>query len=132
MGQARIKIDIVDTIAVITLSGPIQADEIIKTLDSLFQKAEYVSGCSVWDFRKAQGESTFNEIRKIAQFAGEHRGSRPEGRVALVVSSELHFGLSRIYQALTEGLPFHIEIFKSFGQALSWAKASDSESLSTL
>lgn len=132
MKRENIKIEIIDSIALITLSGTIHAETIINTLGELFGNSDYVSGCSIWDFRKAEGESTFDEIRKIAKFAGEHRGKRPVGRVALIVSSELHFGLSRIYQVLTENLPFHLEIFKSFEQAREWVMSADTRSTPVL
>jgi hypothetical protein len=129
MKTNKIHIEFLDTIAIITLRGKIKADEIIDTLGVLFKNPDYVSGCSIWDFSRALGESSYNEIRKIAQFASHNRGERPRGRVAIIVKSILHFGLSRIYQSLTDNSPFDLEIFRSFDKALTWIKTAQSKAL---
>ena len=129
MKSDKVRIEFIDSIAVVTLRGKIKADEIIDTLGLLFKNPNYVSGCSIWDFSQALGETSYGEIRKIAQFVAHNRGNRFSGRVAVIVKSILHFGLTRIYQSLTDNSSFDLEIFRSYEKALEWVKAVQSNSL---
>lgn len=68
------------------------------------------------------GASTFtgtpDEIRRLA----EELPFRPGARRAYVVSSDLHFGLSRLAQAHAERKGVHIEVFRDRVAALDWLR----------
>ena len=77
----------------------------------------------VWDMRGCAVDSGVNSesIALLVEFLKElHVPDLYHKKSAIVVESELEYGISRIYQALTEALPFETEIFYSEEEATAW------------
>jgi hypothetical protein len=57
------------------------------------------------------------------------KGHLPDSctRRAIVVSSELDFGLARMFQALADDRRLNYGVFKDFDKALAWATGNQSE-----
>lgn len=63
------------------------------------------------------------EIRKMAEFIASH-ADRIGGRVAVVAPSDVHFGLSRIGAARSEGIGVDAGVFRTTAEGLEWLKGS--------
>jgi len=77
----------------------------------------------LWDFRNIRGKRlSSGDLRLIIEHLGRYRDRRPPGKTALVSSTELDFGLSRMSGSLadSEELPWKIQAFSSFAEAESW------------
>ena len=91
----------------------IHADPRFQTLNDLWD----LRNCSADDLNYGQVQNIFAHIRS--------RGFREHKRSAIVVTDEHHFGLSRIYQALSDnevGADLSIGIFRDLEAALSWIR----------
>lgn len=78
----------------------------------------------MWDLRKLKFSSLFkntNELRKIFNFVKENESNYGKGfKMAIVTSSDLVFGIARMYEMISEGLPFERMVFRDYEDALSW------------
>lgn len=77
----------------------------------------------IWDTRGCKVDSAVNSesIALIVEFIKElHAPGLYHKKSAIIVENELEYGISRIYQALTEYLPFETEIFYSEEEAKEW------------
>ncbi|RJP80875.1 MAG: hypothetical protein C4522_06625 [Desulfobacteraceae bacterium] len=77
----------------------------------------------IWDTRGCMPDEKLNNpsIDRIIGFIKSlHFPDRYHRKTALIVDSDLAYGISRIYQALSEELPFEIEIFRDDQQAREW------------
>jgi len=78
----------------------------------------------VWDLN---GVSELNissdEVREIASFNPRYENlSRINGKTAIVAPKDLTFGISRMFQAMSEYVdaPFTVMIFRTMGEAQEW------------
>ncbi len=66
------------------------------------------------------------EIRQVAEYLGPY-AKRIGGRCAIVASRDLHFGLSRMGSAYTEGVGVETAVFRDASSALEWLGVSPSQ-----
>ncbi|UCF64357.1 MAG: hypothetical protein JSW33_00595 [bacterium] len=108
---------------VMTASGNIGSKEIVKALQRTLTDPDFKKGMDIlWDFQ-AVNESLVDtqEILDIVTFIKNHQDTRGSNyRVALVVSRDLDYGLARMYEAYSQGLPCQIQIFKNLNAAKNW------------
>ena len=104
-----------------TLEGEISGADIITTIE------EYYYGEAtqdvIWDYSNAQLQNCKDEsIKAIVKVANRYADRRPGGRSALVLPSDLKFGLGRVYEALAEAANSVIvtKSFRSLQEARDW------------
>jgi hypothetical protein len=59
------------------------------------------------------------EIRQVAEFLGPYR-ERIGGRVAVIAARDVHFGISSMGRAYSEGVGIEAAIFRDAKAALEW------------
>jgi hypothetical protein len=64
------------------------------------------------------------EIRHVAEYLGPYR-ERIRGRCAVVVSTDLHFGLSRMGSAYSENVGVDARVFRSTDEAVDWLRGRE-------
>ena len=77
----------------------------------------------IWDVRGCIPDQKLNSesIGRLVEYIKElHSPELYHEKSALVVDSELGYGISRIYQTLAGELPFQIKIFEDDQQAREW------------
>ena len=77
----------------------------------------------IWDLRALTGmRLSTEEIAKIIAYIKKYQSVRPKGKTALVTSTDVDFGLSRMSEMLAEGekVPWSIRAFRSMAQAMQW------------
>ena len=79
----------------------------------------------LWDFRSIEGNRiTIEELNKIIVFIKRRESKRPHGKTALVSTTDLDFGLSRMSQTYADihNVPWQIRAFRSMDEAIKWIK----------
>lgn len=73
------------------------------------------------------GKPSYNELKDIVRFTKQHEALRRSGKTALVVSTDLAFGLGRMYDALAEieNLSHSVKVFRSMDEAIKWLKGDE-------
>jgi len=77
----------------------------------------------LWDFTKMEEVNiSSDEVKDIIQYTKAHADKRTEGRTALVVDTELKYGLSRMASTLAEieDTPWEIKVFENMDAAMAW------------
>jgi len=110
-------------------SGTIGADVILKAFQDLYDDADYSHTLhSLWDFRNCTSDLSSEDLRRILHYEQTILSGPGAGKVALVVGSNLDFGLARMYHMLSEQkIDRLFMVFRDYNQALKWIEESDNE-----
>jgi hypothetical protein len=107
------------------LTGELTLDEILNALQS-FWEAHTLTLNLLWDARSAKmSQLKSEEAAKITGFIGQYKHlfeERIGGKAAIVASSNLQYGLSRILGTFyeMEGFPTQLKIFRIMNEAIKW------------
>ena len=77
----------------------------------------------IWDFTEVdEVDISNNELHAIVRYTKMQSTRRQKGRTALVVNTELKYGLSRMASifAEIENTPWAMEVFKNMDEAIAW------------
>jgi hypothetical protein len=64
------------------------------------------------------------QIRLVAERLGEFK-DRIGRRCAVLATSDVNFGLSRLGAVYSEGVGVHVQVFRDRAEALAWLRAGD-------
>jgi hypothetical protein len=124
------QVDKTKELTIYTLSGELTLDEILDALKS-FWEAHTLTLNLLWDARSAKlSQLKSEEVTKITGFIGQymHRfKERKGGKAAIVASSNLQYGLSRILGTFyeMEGFPTQLKVFRTMDEAIEWFDQDD-------
>ncbi len=113
-------------IRITTITGKISFDDLVAALSKIYSNPEQSKlPNSVWDLRQADVSSfTNNQIQNLVSFVTSQWELKPNLRSAIVVGSDLNYGLSNIYQKILEySSPIYVRVFKDYDKALAWLKS---------
>jgi hypothetical protein len=103
-------------------SGTVTAEEILHKI-AVYYLTETPAQKILWDFTAAAVKDISREdLRRIARTGKEYAVRRKGGRTALVFSTEVEYGLGRMFEAfaIIEEFPFEIRSFRSIESAGQW------------
>ena len=82
--------------------GVIDVRELTEYLKEIYNFSDFDSGMSVlWDLQEADFSSVSKEdVRSLMEYVGKQWGKGGKSKAALVVSHDLDYGLSRMYQIM--------------------------------
>ena len=114
-------------LATFTLTGAVSLEEVRAALQSFYGGTEIPPNV-LWDCRNSDpADLSADEVRRIVEQLGRHEdrfSARQGGKTAVVVPSDLSFGLARMAQILAESskepLPFEVRVFRDMEDAERW------------
>ncbi len=123
-------IDKDNNLIVHTVKGVLSLDDVRLKVESLLDDANFVKGMDViWDINKA--EMTHVEIEDILgliKFMMENVIRRGTGfKLAIVASTDLGFGLAKMFTGYGQVLPFAKNVFRTLDEGLAWINESAPE-----
>ncbi|MBU0768680.1 MAG: hypothetical protein KJ687_06290 [Proteobacteria bacterium] len=110
-------------------TGEISSTDIIRVIESFYK--ENPTKNIIWNFRDADTDAllslSYNELKDIVRFTKQHEALRRSGKTALVVSTDLAFGLGRMYDTLAEieNLSHSVKVFRSMDEAIKWLEGDE-------
>ena len=109
-------------IVTITANGEMLFDDIRSAIESLcLNKCLHQEFKILWDFRKATVSSiSGEEIQKIVSIVKLKREAIGANKIALLVAQDVDFGISNMFLAYGDNLPFRMAVFRDFNEAISW------------
>ena len=119
------QVDKTKNLTIYTLTGELTVDDIQNAIKS-FYKAPELTLKGLWDARSAKlTDLKSSDMESIAVFIGQFRNrfeERKGGKSAVVASSDLQYGLSRILGTLydIEDFPTQLKIFRIMDGAMEW------------
>ena len=119
------QVDKSKNLTIYTLTGELTIDEIHEALKSFWEAHELTLNL-LWDARSAIVTNLkSSDIESIATFISQYRDrfeERKDGKAAIVASTDLQYGLSRIVEALyeIEDFPTNLQAFRTIEEAIQW------------
>ena len=116
-----LSIDEEKNIAYIKLSGVLSSKAIIDAFDLAVADKRYKDGMGrLWDFRDADLSSLESEtVISMAQYSSKYPSGINDVKVAFLVSREIEYGLSRMFQMTSESKT-PIQVFRVLDEAEKW------------
>lgn len=108
-------------LTIYTVSGEASLGDVITVLKNVDQN-ELTKNC-IWDFRGGTASCfSAEDVKTLARFSAQYCTRRNGGKTAVVVSSNLDFGLARMYQAHAENLAKDVAvgIFRDWQRCFAW------------
>ena len=105
------------------VQGAIDLDQLTTYLGGIYSASTSAASMhSLWDLRDADFNSVSAEVvQSVMEFVSARWGVEGGYKAALVVSADLDYGLSRMYQMLMDGASAStVEIFKDINLAEQW------------
>ena len=100
-------------------------DVILSMLKELYSLEAYRSEktAGLWDFRGCTSDLNYKKIEQIKQYITDHYDpSWSHTITAIVADRDLIYGLSRMYEIITEHIPTKVNIFRDMEEAQNWLK----------
>ncbi len=118
----EIQVDESRELIVLYCTGNLSKDNLESALTDHYQ--ENPGRKTLWDLRQARlnltGPETEELARSITPLATENEHLHPGGKTAYLVSTDLDFGLARMYQSYSAESPAVLHIFRKWEEAISW------------
>ena len=121
MAEITKHIDPVNDLTSYTVRGKLSAEEVKQVITQFY--SGQVTKLVLWDLTNADlGALHKPDIEAIAHTPRTKAQQRIQGKTALAASKDLAFGLSRMYETLTnlEHLPFKTQVFRTTTDAMNW------------
>jgi hypothetical protein len=104
-----------------TVEGIYTADDLIAEFDKLFDNSDFRPGMNgIADLRQAQTYPSSADVMRIARYLIEHQGKIGKSRTAVLVSSDVSFGTTRMFQSYAGDSLIQTKIFQDLDQARRW------------
>lgn len=106
-----------------TVTGNLILHDFIKAFHTAMSHPDFKTGMNVlWDLTDASLVLTetmdLHQMIKFIQFNQDKRGEN--FKLAMVVNSKLDYGISKMYEAFGEKLPFSKKVFYDIREAKNW------------
>jgi hypothetical protein len=104
-----------------TVTGEVSFEEGMTNLKQFWESQ--ATRKVLWDFRKASFARVSSiETEAIIDYINLHSEKFSGSKIALVASGDLEYGMVRMAQTIAEikGFSLHMEIFRSFKEAIQW------------
>ena len=117
------KIDAKAGVVVNTVSGKLTAAAFTATLRALIDNPEFQPGMGiVWDLRRGTVIGLkADEIKGVVYYVANRVEARGRGRLAIVVSQDVDYGIGRMFAAYAEQTGIERRVFRDLEEAVHWA-----------
>jgi hypothetical protein len=106
-----------------TIEGETGYEEVKSYLDELMVDPAFRPGMpGVIDCRRVKSLFSILDLRRTAADARTRPQMQVPGRAAVIASSNIIYGLLRMYEVFNEGNPSQTRVFREPGPAMEWLK----------
>jgi hypothetical protein len=111
-----------------TIAGSTGYEDVKAYLDEVSKDPRFRPGMpAIIDCRPVRSLFSISDLRKTAADARRRPEMQVRGRVAVLASSNLIYGLLRMYEVFSEGTPNEMRVFREPEEALAWLKRREEE-----
>jgi hypothetical protein len=120
-------VDKKSSVMIHTVTGKITFEEIKSSYEAVLTHPDFKDDFnSIWDIRDADASKfDSHDVIKIARYFETQTKTRAKYKVAVIVSRDLEYAISRKYQVAAADLPARIGIFIDLEEAKKWVTGSD-------
>jgi hypothetical protein len=103
------------------LNGRVSAAEVIESIDSVVNHPDFRPGMqSLNDLREVENTADADYVMRVAQAMVSHTDRLASAKIAVVVSTELIYGMLRMLQSYISETPLEVMLFKDLDEAVDW------------
>ena len=114
-------------IAHYSATGDLTRDDVLAIITKVYSDPAFRSPwLSMWDLAGARPLFTAAELREVAAHVKDHRPV-DAGRIAIVATEDLAFGMSRMYEVFASDLRVETRVFRDSGLAQRWLLEGEPE-----
>ena len=109
-----------------TVKGVIDIAKLTDYLKQIYNSSNFDSNMDTfWNLLEADFSSVMSkDVQELSRFVREYWGKEGKSKSALIVPNDLGFGLSRMYETLSDAdYSSEISIFKDIDEAKKWIKS---------
>jgi hypothetical protein len=111
-----------------TIEGPTTYEDVKTYLDKLMDDPGFRPGMpGIIDCRRVKSLFSILDLRRTAADAKQRPKMQVPGRTAVLASSNLIYGLLRMYEVFNEGNPARIRVFREPEEAMAWLRGETEE-----
>jgi hypothetical protein len=104
-----------------TATGHLEMEELVTVVLGAIDHPDYRPGMkSLTDLRGIDHEVTREDIQRLAELLRGRQTEISGGRGAIVVSSDVSFGMARMLEGLTTQVPYELNVFRDIAEACAW------------
>jgi hypothetical protein len=108
------------------IEGDTSYEDVKAYLDTLMVDPGFRPGMpGLIDCRRVKSHFSIFDLRKTAADAKKRPQMQVPGRAAVLATSNLIYGLLRMYEVFNEGNPAEIRVFRKPEEAMVWLKDGD-------
>jgi hypothetical protein len=108
-----------------TIDGETGFDDVASYLDRLLVDPAFVPGMpGVIDCRTVKSLFSISDLRRMAADVRQRPQLQAPGRAAVLASSNLVYGLLRMYEVFSDGDPVEIRVFRRPEEAMAWLRGT--------
>lgn len=112
---------IIDGIVFTDMEASFSLDDVRVYLAAVMTDPSYRNGMpSLVDCRRVTALLSPEELRVIAADIGKLTTAPVSGRCAVLASSDVVFGLLRMYEVYSDGAPVEVRAFRDQNEAMAW------------
>lgn len=118
---ATFHIDKTRNLAVFKVTEVPTYDDLMTVIEQFY--AGKITRNVLWDFSEITDVGlTSKDIEKLAEYSPRYEKVRPNGRTALVASSNAAYGMARMFSIFGEvrNLPYPVMTFRTLPEAYAW------------
>jgi len=115
-----------DNLRIHKVTGSILFDELMDELKAIYTQPDFNPEMNtLWDLCDADVSSfPSDQVQHIQSFVSQYWGGSGKSRSALIVSDDVAYGLSRMYEILSEGKTAgKIMVFRDYEEASNWVRS---------
>ncbi|MEM7465883.1 MAG: hypothetical protein AAF387_03260 [Pseudomonadota bacterium] len=127
MSSIEIIIDENAGIVRVTPSKPVTVSEACAAIRDIINMPGFKKGLpSIWDLRHTELlHINAEDIKTISREASAHQEQRGEACIAFIVSSDLAYGLGRMFEMVNDTSHMKVRVFRNYEDGERWALNRD-------
>lgn len=103
-----------------TVTGRMNLDEMIEVVGKLYSDPRYQPPRRLlWDMLGGRAGLEANDVKALKEYVKKHRPAG-RGRIAIVAKDDFSFGMSRMFELMTEGGDTKVHVFRAIEPAQDW------------
>lgn len=118
----KIHIDAESRLITMAPQGPVTAEVVTEAYQELIAYPDYAEGLNLlWDSTASTEPPDQDDVLLIVKHFRRRQLERNiKNRTAILVADAVHYGVSRMFQTLTDDVPIAVKVFKDGDAARAW------------
>jgi len=108
---------------IVTFEGTLGDEDLLQYVRHALERSEVPPGRNeLIDLSRVEAgaEISSQVVRRVADRFNRADRAREGSRVAIIATTDVHYGLSRMYQAFRSEAPVDLRVFRTMDEARAW------------